>query len=124
MNKRFEKFQFNVENLENLKILLISKLKNNSLIQKIKSNSYKEKIKKIFKARFLKKNLGLPSSDAQNYQEVRYKPIPKWTKSLQWTIVGFISLGFLYSLIARIDEVVIAQVFIDNPDSKSCQHAQ
>ena len=31
-----------------------------------------------------------------------------WTRALQWAIVGCIGFGFLYSVIARIDEVVIA----------------
>jgi len=44
-----------------------------------------------------------------NNEEARYKPIPYWTKSLQWTIVGCVSFGFFYALIARIDEVVISQ---------------
>ena len=43
------------------------------------------------------------------YQEIRYKPAPKWTRSLQWAIVGCIGFGFVYSVVARIDEVVITQ---------------
>lgn len=72
-------------------------------------NEFKSKLKKNKYLNNIKFNLNLQNSENTKYQEVRYKPIPKWTKSLQWTIVGFISLGFLYSLIARIDEVVISQ---------------
>ena len=43
------------------------------------------------------------------HQEVRYRAAPTWTRALQWAIVGCIGFGFLYSVIARIDEVVIAR---------------
>ena len=43
------------------------------------------------------------------YQEIRYKPAPKWTRTLQWAIVGCVGFGFIYSVVARIDEVVITQ---------------
>lgn len=88
MKKKFEKAKSFLENFKN------------DFKSKLKKNKYLKKIKF---------NLNLQNSENTKYEEVRYKPIPKWTKSLQWTIVGFISLGFLYSLIARIDEVVIAQ---------------
>ncbi len=41
--------------------------------------------------------------------EIRYKPTPTWTRSLQWAIVGITSFGFLYAVVARIDEVVTAE---------------
>ena len=47
--------------------------------------------------------------DQIKYQEIRYKPAPKWTRSLQWAIVGCVGFGFVYSVVARIDEVVITQ---------------
>ena len=44
-----------------------------------------------------------------SHQEVRYKAAPTWTRALQWAIVGCIGFGFIYALVARIDEVVIAR---------------
>ena len=43
------------------------------------------------------------------HQEVRYRAAPTWTRALQWAIVGCIGFGFLYAVVARIDEVVIAR---------------
>ena len=79
-------------------------------------NSFLEKIKNIkinTKNRLLKVKEILSndqtSFDQIRYQEIRYKPTPKWTRSLQWAIVGIVGFGFTYSIIARIDEVVITQ---------------
>ncbi len=46
-------------------------------------------------------------SSAQH--EVRYRAAPTWTRALQWAIVGCIGFGFIYAVVARIDEVVIAR---------------
>ena len=43
------------------------------------------------------------------HQEVRYRAAPTWTRALQWAIVGCIGFGFIYAVVARIDEVVIAR---------------
>ncbi len=43
------------------------------------------------------------------HQEVRYKAAPTWTRTLQWAIVGMVGFGVIFSLVARIDEVVIAR---------------
>ena len=43
------------------------------------------------------------------HQEVRYRAAPTWTRALQWAIVGCVGFGFIYALVARIDEVVIAR---------------
>ena len=43
------------------------------------------------------------------HQEVRYRAAPTWTRALQWAIVGCIGFGFLYAVVARIDEVVTAR---------------
>ncbi len=45
----------------------------------------------------------------ENEEEIRYKATPKWTRSLQWSIVGITGFGILYACTAKIDEVVIAQ---------------
>ena len=50
-----------------------------------------------------------PKYELIKYQEIRYKATPMWTRSLQWAIVGCVGFGFTYSIVARIDEVVIAQ---------------
>ena len=68
-------------------------------------NRIKEKIAKI-------KQSWSDENDKYNqikYQEIRYKPAPKWTRTLQWAIVGCVGFGFVYSVVARIDEVVITQ---------------
>ena len=39
---------------------------------------------------------------------LRYKPTLIWSKGLLWAIIGSVGLGFVYSMIARIDEVVIS----------------
>ncbi len=72
---------------------------------KILQNSIKnksQKLKKIWSSED-------PKYDQIKYQEIRYKATPKWTRSLQWAIVGCVGFGFTYSIVARIDEVVIAQ---------------
>lgn len=43
-----------------------------------------------------------------DYQEVRLKPPPVWSKAVVWTIIGAASLGFAYAILAKIDEVVVA----------------
>ena len=45
----------------------------------------------------------------QHQHEVRYRAAPTWTRALQWAIVGCISFAFIYAVVARIDEVVIAR---------------
>ena len=49
------------------------------------------------------------SLESSEQHEVRYSPAPAWTRSLQWAIVGCIGFGFIYAVVARIDEVVIAR---------------
>ena len=46
---------------------------------------------------------------SSSQHEVRYRPAPTWTRALQWAIVGCIGFGFIYAVVARIDEVVIAR---------------
>tara|TARA_Y200000002_G_scaffold355203_1_gene335993 strand:+ start:422 stop:1801 length:1380 start_codon:yes stop_codon:yes gene_type:complete len=87
-----------------------------NLNTKINLKSYFEKFKN-FKNNSKNKLLLIKESwsdkdrkyDQIKYQEIRYKPTPKWTKSLQWAIVSIVGFGFTYSIIARIDEVVITQ---------------
>lgn len=43
-----------------------------------------------------------------NYQEVRLKPAPVWSQAVVWTIIGTASLGFVFAVSAKIDEVVVA----------------
>ena len=59
-------------------------------------------------------SLSKPDSDNDKssplaHQEVRYRAAPTWTRALQWAIVGCVGFGFIYALVARIDEVVIAR---------------
>ena len=42
-------------------------------------------------------------------EESRYKPSLIWSTTLLWTIIGSVGFGFVYSVFARIDEVVIAR---------------
>ena len=42
-------------------------------------------------------------------KEAKYKATVKWTTTLQWAIVGCIGFGTVFSLFARIDEVVTAR---------------
>ncbi|MEB3184613.1 MAG: HlyD family efflux transporter periplasmic adaptor subunit [Cyanobacteriota bacterium] len=41
-------------------------------------------------------------------QEVRLRPAPLWSRALVWTIIGTASLGFVYAVFAKIDEVILA----------------
>ena len=41
-------------------------------------------------------------------QEVQLRPAPAWSRALAWTIIATASFGFVYSVFARIDEVVLA----------------
>ncbi|QPN69369.1 HlyD family efflux transporter periplasmic adaptor subunit [Synechococcus sp. CBW1108] len=43
-----------------------------------------------------------------DYQEVRLKAAPVWSQAVVWTIIGTASLGFIYAVTAKIDEVVVA----------------
>lgn len=48
-------------------------------------------------------------SNILQYREIRYKRAPRWSRSIQWSIVGAVTFGLIYSVVARIDEVVIAR---------------
>jgi hemolysin D len=41
-------------------------------------------------------------------QEVRLRPAPLWSRALVWTIIGTASMGFVYAVFAKIDEVILA----------------
>jgi HlyD family secretion protein len=41
-------------------------------------------------------------------QEVRLRPAPFWSQALVWTIIGTASAGFVFAVLAQIDEVVVA----------------
>ena len=43
-----------------------------------------------------------------DYQEVRLKAAPVWSQAVVWTIIGTASLGFIYAVTGKIDEVVVA----------------
>ena len=53
------------------------------------------------------------------HQEVRYRAAPTWTRALQWAIVGCIGFGFIYAVVARIDEVVIARGELPPPSGST-----
>ena len=42
-------------------------------------------------------------------EELRYKQSLLWSTALLWSIIGSVGFGFVYSIIARIDEVVISR---------------
>ena len=42
-------------------------------------------------------------------ENLRYKPTLFWSTALLWAIIGSVGFGFIYSIIARIDEVVISR---------------
>ena len=48
------------------------------------------------------------SSKPVDYQEVRLKPTPVWSKAVVWTIIGSASFGFIFAIFTKIDEVVVA----------------
>ena len=60
----------------------------------------KDKIKRFS----FNKNLNF----SQN-EELRYQPTLFWSKALLWSIIGSVGFGFVYSIITRIDEVVISR---------------
>ena len=43
-----------------------------------------------------------------NPQEVQLRPAPLWSRALAWTIISTASLGFIFAVFAKIDEVVLA----------------
>lgn len=43
-----------------------------------------------------------------NPSEVQLRPSPVWSRALAWTIIGTASFGFILSVFAKIDEVVLA----------------
>jgi hemolysin D len=43
-----------------------------------------------------------------NPTEVQLRPSPVWSRALAWTIIGTASFGFILSVFAKIDEVVLA----------------
>ncbi len=43
-----------------------------------------------------------------NHQEVQLRPAPLWSKALAWTIISTASLGFIFAVFVKIDEVVLA----------------
>ena len=57
-----------------------------------------------FKVKFLKPWTNNISSN----EEPRFEASQTWSKRLLWTIISSVSIGFIYSSIARIDEVVTA----------------
>ena len=42
-------------------------------------------------------------------QEIRLRPSPRWSKAVVWALIGTASFAFLFALLAKIDEVVVAQ---------------
>ena len=85
-------------------IFIFESSQNNEVIKNLKNftQNKSQELKKIWSS-------DDPKYDQIKYQEIRYKATPKWTRSLQWAIVGCVGFGFTYSVVARIDEVVIAQ---------------
>ena len=59
--------------------------------------------------RKLKKILFLNNFNSFQNEESRYKPALLWSTALLWSIIGSVGLGLVYSIIARIDEVVISR---------------
>ena len=55
-------------------------------------------------------NLRAKQSDCNslNPSEVQLRPSPVWSRALAWTIIGTASFGFILSVFAKIDEVVLA----------------
>ena len=63
---------------------------------------------KIMKDKIKKFSLYKKLNSSQN-ENLRYKPTLFWSTALLWTIIGSVGFGFIYSIIARIDEVVISR---------------
>jgi hemolysin D len=47
--------------------------------------------------------------DPSDLQEIRLRPSPRWSKAVVWALIGTASFAFLFALLAKIDEVVVAQ---------------
>ena len=47
--------------------------------------------------------------DPSELQEIRLRPSPRWSKAVVWALIGTASFAFLFALLAKIDEVVVAQ---------------
>lgn len=62
-------------------------------------------IKNEFKIKFLKSWM---NGNSRN-QEPRFESSQIWSRRLLWSIISTVSIGFIYSSIVRIDEVVIAK---------------
>ena len=62
-------------------------------------------IDKVSKIKFLKFLVNNNSGD----QEPRFESSQIWSRRLLWSIISTLSIGFIYSSIVRIDEVVIAK---------------
>lgn len=61
-------------------------------------------LKSLFKKASFFKNL-----NSSMKEELRYRPTLFWSRSLLWATIGSFGFGFFYSIVARIDEVVIAR---------------
>ena len=57
-----------------------------------------------------------------DYQEVRLKAAPVWSQAVVWTIIGTASLGFIYAVTAKIDEVVVANGTNSGPGRSPADH--
>ena len=58
---------------------------------------------------FFKRSSFLKKFNSFQNEELRYKPVLLWSTLLLWSIIGSVGFGFVYSIIARIDEVVISR---------------
>lgn len=47
--------------------------------------------------------------DPSDLQEIRLRPSPRWSKAVIWALIGTASFAFVFALLAKIDEVVVAQ---------------
>ncbi|MCP9794839.1 HlyD family efflux transporter periplasmic adaptor subunit [Synechococcus lacustris] len=47
--------------------------------------------------------------DPSDLEEIRLRPSPRWSKAVVWALIGTASFAFLFALLAKIDEVVVAQ---------------
>ena len=59
-------------------------------------------------SKLVRRSLETLATRSLDPQEVRLRPAPVWSRALVWTIIGTAVAGFVFAVMAKIDEVVVA----------------
>ena len=59
-------------------------------------------------SKLVRRSLETLATRSLDPQEVRLRPAPVWSRALVWTIIGTALAGFVFAVMAKIDEVVVA----------------